>query len=294
MSKILSFTGGSVQGVGLSAIGVGIMETYNPDVIIGTSVSAIFAIPLAMRRTATIKEAMLSFDLKSIFGKYPPLNKKNTLPSFRGVLRALSGKDSLGKQDALIDFIKVYLTEIDFLKWQRNVIIQESPNVLIACTNFNTGKIEYFDLSYFRYEEALKIILASCNIPVLINGIEIGSNYFYDGGVISAQSGTEFLKTNFKYITEYKSVWNRAAEPKIQTEFIPKNIISVTKRSVELMIKNESHQAEYLETLICETNGIKHQKYFFETELDSLYDTDIDERKLDWENGQSIVTSFTK
>lgn len=285
MSKVLSFTGGSVQGVGLSAIGCGIMETYEPDIIIGTSVSAIFAIPLAMRKTDIIKEAMLNFNTKSIFGKYAPLNKKNTFPSLRGVFRIITGKDSLGKQDALIDFIKQYLDKDLFLKYQNG----KYADVLVATTNYTYGTIDYWNLKEIScYETVLKIILASCNIPVLINGIKLGNNYHYDGGVISAQSGKHFLLANKYVIKEWRSVWARPKQIEIRKDFTPKNVLNVASRSLELMIKNESLESEYLEDLICKENRIEHRKYFFKTELDSLYDTDLNERTIDFSNGLEI------
>lgn len=284
--KVLSFTGGSVQGVGLAAIGSGIMETYKPDVIIGTSVSAVFAIPLAMRKTELIKNAMLGFNQKDIFGKYAPLNEKNTFPSFRGFLRVIALKDSLGKQDNLIDFVKGFLTKEMFAEWQNG----DYANVLVATTNYSTGEINYFDLRSYKYENALDVILASCNIPVLINGIKLGNSYHYDGGVISAQSGKDFLKDHQFSIREWRSVWARPKflRPEIYKVFKPTNVAQVASRSLRLMIANESFESEYLEGLICRVNEIEHRKYFFKTELDSLYDTDLNERILDWENGLRI------
>lgn len=286
--KVLSFTGGSVQGVGLAGIGCGIMETYEPDVIIGTSVSAIFAIPLAMRKTELIKKAMLSFDRKAIFGKYPPLNKKNSFLSLSGFFRMITGKDSLGKQDALIDFIKLYLTKDLFEAWKNLKEKSLVPYVIIATTNYTYGTIDYWNLSEYNYEAALQIILASCNIPVLINGIKLGNNYHFDGGVISAQSGKHYLQNYRWNITEWRSVWARPKHIVLQKEFTPKNVLNVTARSLELMIKNESLESEFLENLICSANKIEHRKYFFKTELDSLYDTDLHEREADWNNGLKI------
>ena len=58
------------------------------------------------------------------------------------------------------------------------------------------------------------------------------------------------------------------------------------------MTQNESLQSEYLEDLICKHNRIEHRKYFFKTELDSLYDVDLDERIQDWNNGWKIGNKF--
>jgi len=285
--KVLSFTGGSTRGVGLSAIGLGIMETYEPDVIIGESVSAIFAIPLAMKKKQMIKTAMLNFTQKDVFGKFAPLNKKHSAPSFRGFFRAISGKESLGKQDALVDYIKKFLTKELFDEYVNG----NYADVLVACVNYNTGLLEYFDLNQYEYEKALQIILASCNIPVLINGVKIGGCYYYDGGVISAQSGKQYLKDNAESITEFRSLWARAAadkfKVKLSTDYKPTNILKPITRSVKLMIASESLESEYLEDLLCKVNRIEHRKYFFETELDSLYDND-DDKYLDWNNGLKI------
>ena len=228
--KVLSFTGGSTQGVGLSAIGCGIMQKgYEPDIIIGESVSSIFAIPLAMKKMWLIKKAMLKFRLKDIFGKYKPLNKANTFPSIRGLWRLITGKDSLGKQDKLISYIKRYLTEKLFNEWKEGVYGDKYPEVLVATTNLNTMRLEYFHLSDYSYENALNIILASCNIPVLINGIKINGCYHYDGGLIKANAGIEFLKHNQRIIKEYRSVWARSKTPKVDVRWKPKGfkIISV-------------------------------------------------------------------
>ena len=290
--KVLSFTGGSVQGVGLSAIGVGIMETYKPDVIIGESVSAIFAVPLALNKHRVIKDAMMSFTKKDIFGKFPPLGNKDKGPSVRGLFRMLTGKESLGKQDALVKYIKKYLTEDMFNDWVDEQKRGLAARVLVATTNFNTGLLEYFSLSDYHYKGALNIILASCNIPVLINSVNFRGDYHYDGGLIRAQSGTEFLKAYSNDIMEWRSVWNRPNKKRtidlLSENFTPKSILSVAGRSLKLMIKNESLQAEYIEDLVCKSNLIEHRKYFFETELDSLYDADLSEKIIDWNNGIKI------
>lgn len=291
--KVLSITGGSTQGVGLSAICVGMIEKgYKPDVIIGESVSAIFAIPLAMGDFFLIKNAMMSFTKNDIFGAFPPLGKKDKGPSVRGVFRLLSGKQSLGTQDALVDYIRLFLTEEVFYNWKVLSKSGKCAKVLVATANFNTGLLEYRGLALYSYEEALDIILASCNIPVLIDSVELDGGYHYDGGIIKAQSGTEFLKDSFWNINEWRSVWNRPdaerTKEMMRKEFVPSNIIKVAGRSLELIIKNESLQAEYLEDLICKGNNIKHKKYFFETELDSLYDADLWEKEIDWRNGLKI------
>jgi predicted acylesterase/phospholipase RssA len=289
MHKVLSFTGGSTQGVGLSAIGVGILEHYEPTTIIGESVSAIFAIPLAMKQIDAIKEAMLSFTKDDIFGKYKPLNKKDSFPSLRAIFRILSGKNSLGKQNALRKYIKNYLTEDLFNEWKNNCSI----NVIVATTNYNTGQLQLFDLRKFNYLYSLDIILASCNIAVLINPISIMGEMHYDGGMIRANPGVEFIKDNGASIESYYSVWNRPNSETSKGElykpnFKSKNIFNVSARTFYLMTKNQSLDSELLGDLLCNKYNITSRKYFLDTELDSLYDSDYEERILDWEKGLEI------
>jgi hypothetical protein len=286
--KVLSFTGGSTQGVGLSAIGIGILEKYNPNIIIVESVSAIFAIPLILKRNNILKSAMMEFTKDDIFGKYKPLNKKDSFVSFRAFFRVLFGKESLGKQDALVVYIKKYLTEKMYLEWKNN----SNCDILVATANYTTGLLEYFNLRDYCYDEALNIILASCNIPVIINGISIDNDYHYDGGILKANPGIEYLKNECKNISHYYSVWNRPNSTDsielLYEKFRPKSIVNVFARTLELMIKNQSLSNEYLEDSLCEINNIKHKKYFFKTSLSSLYDSDLKDKLIDWQNGLDI------
>ncbi len=289
--KILSFTGGSVQGVGLSAIGISILKSgYVPDVIIGESVSAIFAIPLAMRKFDVIKEAMFNFNQKTIFGKFPPLNKKGKFLSLKGVFRFLSGKNSLGKQDALVPFIKQYLTKEMFIEYYNG----DFADVIIATANYNTSSLQYWNLKEIDdYNVVIKLILASCNIAVLINPIEINGDYHYDGGMISAQSGTRYLKENKKNISEWRSVWNRPEllQFMIETQnhkWKPKNILEVGKRTVELLYNTTSIDSETDEMYICVKENIQYKTYHLDTETKGLYDTNKDNLLADWENGKKI------
>lgn len=264
--KILSFTGGSTKGVGLSAIGIGVMEHYEPNLIIGESVSAIFAIPLVMKEYSLIKDVMFKFSEKDIFGKYKPLNKTHTFPSIRGLFRLIIGKNSLGTQDMLVNYIKNYLTKELFEEWKLN----SKVDVLVATTNYNSGLLEYFNLKDYNYKQSLNIILASCNIPILINPIKINNQTHFDGGVIKANPGIDFLRLNSDKISHYYSVWNRVndinfKEKIFKEDFNQNKIVNILGRSVSLMIQNQSLDNEYLEDLICSKYNITHKKYFLDS-----------------------------
>ena len=160
--------------------------------------------------------------------------------------------------------------------------------MLVATVNFSSGTLEYHDLSQYSYEKALESILASCNIPILANGISIKGHYHYDGGVLSSQAGLEYLKSNRKKIKEFTSVWARGPKVQVEKEWSPKGLskmLSVGSRAFEILIKDHNSSGEWIEDYICKMESIKHKKYFFQTELDSIYDLDMEERVADWENG---------
>ena len=278
MTKILAFSGGSTKGVGIAAIGVSVMERYNPDVIIGMSVSAIFAIPLAMKKNTLIKRAMLSFELKDIFGKNPPLNKKNNFISWIAFFRIIRGKTSLGKQDELIKYIGQYLTEDLFNEYK----VGSYPIVYVATCNYSSGLVELHNLKKESYTNALRIIQASCNLPILINGINLNNYIHFDAGIVRANASIDFIKNNI--VSECISIYATAEEiPKIL--YKEKNILDPIKRTLSILIKSISVKDIETEYYLCKEKGIKLKQIFFKTSLDSLYDTDIDERIIDWNNG---------
>ena len=49
----------------------------------------------------------------------------------------------------------------------------------VACTDVNSGKVKYFEKG-----DLVRVILASCSIPVVFEPVDINSNQYIDGGIL--------------------------------------------------------------------------------------------------------------
>lgn len=277
--KILSITGGSTKGAGLYGIALGIMETWKPDLIVGMSVSSIFAIPLAMN--IDVSNNLIYSSNKEIFGRFKPVGKKGNI-SFRGLFRVLLGK-SMGKQDELKETIRSIITPNIFYEYKNKCEKNEVPKIDIVYVNYNKATIETSRLHKLEYEEMLNNIMASSNMPLYTNSVIVNNDICYDGGIMVANYAYNYIDSE-----EIRCIW---ARPDIETD--RKNIYTKLKdkfiptlfRTIELQNKSISYQNESMINLLCEKNNIKIRHYHLNSGLESFYDTDVIERKLDYENG---------
>jgi NTE family protein len=57
----------------------------------------------------------------------------------------------------------------------------DQPTVAVAATNIRRAKLEYFSGQQLTIDH----ILASCSIPVLFPWVDIGGEYYWDGGIMA-------------------------------------------------------------------------------------------------------------
>ncbi len=129
----------------------------------------------------------------------------------------------------------------------------KSKSVLCAvATNAETGKPEYFYPKSMRdgYEE----LKASCSLPGVTNGVEIGGTTFFDGGLVDSipleRAFDDGCKKAVVILTQHKNYVKEPMNPKVQKLF--KKHPKIGEAAVNRHIMYNT-QLEFVKQ--CEENG---------------------------------------
>lgn len=289
--KIASFTGGAMQVAGLLGVYVGITERENwyADEFIVMSSSALLAIHMALKEFEISKEICLGLTEKIIFGKFRPLDNDGKITISAG-FRAAFGKNSLGKQEALREkLISDYLTIDTFDKWKNG----DFADINVVYVNYDYFEIVIRNLRDCEYIEAIDVIMASSAMPIFVNPTIINNNSCYDGGVLVANAGADFLDNN----VDMKCIWNRDTIrldkiKHIRDTWKAGNVISVITRTIEIMTKHTSYTNEIVidsKSKLYNNCSVVH--YHYVTPNNSFYEIDPDKLVVGYEIG--LLTKHT-
>jgi len=228
---------------------------YKPDYIVGTSAGSILAVPLALGLYAQVEDFVLGFNLDDIFD-IKPVNSKGGI-TLRAILRAITGKESLGRQNQLIKTMKKLITPEVWGYYKDACTVECYAGIV----EFKTGKIEYVRLKDLSYNQYFSVILASTSIPVFVESVKMNDGYYYDGGVRD-HIGSHWLMENFD-LDENVSIYSRPEDYDItDLNWTPGNIYQVLERTIAIMNIEVSKNDELKEDKIAAEKGIKNTKIF--------------------------------
>jgi len=273
--KLYNLSGGATKIGGLYAKSQRIIQEfgYKPDIISGVSSGALLTLPIALNKWKELDTLINDFDLDTIFDN-KPFNEKGKI-TLKAIWRTITGKPSFGTQNNLRKTLSSVITETDFQDYIVKVGNKEVPVVYIGVTNFNTGKFELIDVTKITYTQYLDYVIASTSIPLAVEAVKIGENYYYDGGVLH-HTCTNALINNFgNKITHCITVFSRPEGYDLSYKnFNQIDIGQVLKATQDLQIANISISDQRIEKLLCEQYGIKNKQVFCPKVLTSMYDVD--------------------
>jgi NTE family protein len=150
----LVLSGGAARGIAH----IGVLKALNengiyPDAISGVSAGAIVG--------ALYADGYLPQEIFEIFVKKKLFN----------FVRVVFPKEGFFKMAGLNDILNEKLTAKNFKELK--------VPLYVAATNYNTGRIEYFNSG-----KLIEKILASSSIPLVFQPVLIGKSTYFDGGVI--------------------------------------------------------------------------------------------------------------
>jgi len=184
-----------------AAIAVCKYKKYRPTYILGTSAGAIISLPLALGLYEDIEYYTKNFTLDNIFGK-KPVNEKGAI-TFSAIKRLITGKESLGTQDALKETLKGIISPEQFVEYK----VGSYPICFVGVVEFRTGARKYINLKECTYEEYLDAVIASSSIPIFVESVKSFGGHLYDGGVRD-HIGSHWLMENVK-VSENISIYSR-------------------------------------------------------------------------------------
>lgn len=281
--KLLALSGGSTKGAGILGLCEALLKTgKNYDHIIGTSVGAILAVPVAMEKFKVVKEIFLNLELSDFFNTCPVKNNGdiNTVPA---LIQLIKSKYAIGDMSKLKDLISSVIDEDTFYKY----VLEDYPTCYVATVDLVTGQHCIINLKKCSYDMYLEYVLASSSIPVFTEPVEINDHIFYDGGIRSHVAAIELLK-KYPY-TECTVVFARPQDYKLDVAWKPKNIIDILQRTIDIMNIEISKKDENDIIRHCEKNCISCNIYYLPTVLTSLYDTDNKRLKELYKKGYNIA-----
>lgn len=263
--------GGGTKGALYAAIfSKCIQSGLKPDVVVTASVSSIIWIGLALgiydpqwieitlRRTAAIK-------IKDFFD-VPPVNKKGKL-TFWAVLRALTGKESLGVQN-VSKVLESVIGEVIFEYYRDD---ERLPDILVCAYDYHARSMKYWNLKKLTWKQANLVIAASCALPVNTEGVWIDGRLYYDAGVVSQNPLVE-IPGLIKMSREVVSVIPKNMNlHKIKD---PNNILDVLSWFIDTRTMHSSKNDELQLDELCEDAGIKPLKLYAQYEDINPYFTD--------------------
>ena len=255
--RSLCLSGGSTKIAMLAGAAVAILKykKYKPTYIIGVSAGAILTVPLAMEMYNTVNKYVKNFDLNDIFTKHP-VDKKGKV-TLSALWRVLRGKESLGTQDKLTETLSQIISKEKFEEYKRS----SAPICLAGIVEFKTGKRKYINLKECDYEGYLQAVLASSSIPIFVESVKSGPEYWYDGGVRD-HIGSHWLMENVK-LKENISIYSRPSSYNIEDlSWRPSNVLTVLERTIEIMNMEISKNDQFKEEELAKEKNILNTQVF--------------------------------
>lgn len=276
----LSFGGTKIVGM------FGIVEElynqgYHPNIISGISTGAILALPLALGKLNEIKEVLVDLDHDTFMNKNPFTKRNNIKLS---AIYSLLVNGYLGEQENIITILKSIITKKEFRAWKFN---DNRVEVYVQSVNIYNGSRKVSKLSELNYEDCFKEIMASCSIPLYVDGVYEFNSLYFDGGLRNFIL-TPYILKNVEGITENVSIYSRPEDYKIIDSKI-KGVLPMLNRIIDIFLVEISKRDELEEERIVVENNINSKIYYLPRILTSVYDVDDYKLKKLYLEGIDIV-----
>lgn len=281
--KVLNIQGGGTKIIALGGMAITLLRDLKHEVnlIGGVSAGAFLSLPLALGKYDELENVLKTLTLDKMFDIKP--FRKNGAISFRGLLRLLGGKKSIGRLGNARKMLQSIVSENEFNDWVKD---ENRINVNVCYVDFKSGKRELLDLSTMCYHDAIDAIIASASVPIFCEPIDISSHIAFDGGV---RDTTTSLLIFDKYKDTISDVYTLYANPKNHST---KNkwdfkgyfkIYSILARSLDIMMVEVSKNDMLMERYNASIYNVNlNQIYMKENLTNDLWE--IPKNQSDWFN----------
>jgi predicted patatin/cPLA2 family phospholipase len=272
---VISFSGGAVKFHSLWSAGIKAFDMgYHADVIIGNSAGALGAVPYALGyKDKSFHELILEKGASTSptdFLDVIPINQKGK-PTWRGLFNLITLQNSIGVQNIK----RVFSQVVPKSAWEE-FRTGDYPKVYTLSVNFHTGKRDLALLNNMCYEEGILRIAASCALPALTQGIMIGSDLHYDGGIRDHSPAKKYVEENYNSIKRLVTFYSREQNFEILNEaFANGNIpnwFEVIYRAFTILNIETSKNDEFWEKVHCDKFDINLKQVFLKHYISNSYD----------------------
>lgn len=238
---------GSSTKIGFNAgVCVELCKNFNYDIFTGISGGAIICLLLPLGEFDILQKSIFETDIHDFFS-IPPLTNNDKI-TFKGLIRILTGKNSIGKYNIKTLLKKYYTPELHIKMMNSGKI------VIVGATNYNTKKIEYCDITKVDYDTCLDWVVASTSIPLACEPILINRNYYFDGGVVEHVSGLKAIDLGGLSLDV---VFSRPKNRDLEIDnWKPNNILKIGDRTFDILSRDVTYQDEDKILLRCEAEKI--------------------------------------
>lgn len=269
MKKVLSISGGATKIAGLLGVAESLKDKgYRPEVIAGVSSGSIIAILYATGLLSQVRTEILNMNLDTIFD-IKPVNSKGKF-TLRALWRLIQGKDSLGRMGNLEKLIRKYITTS---VWGRFLHNENAPDVIVMAVDFLSGSRKTWNLKGLDYETAIKVIMASCSIPIMTPPVVIDNTPYYDGGLRDHNPSPKVIEIYGPHL-DIVSIYSRPEDYRVLDGYPVSRMIPIMSRTIEILNIEVSKGDEDYTKLISQMIGTDNQYIYLPPIMQHLYDTD--------------------
>jgi predicted acylesterase/phospholipase RssA len=284
---LITLSGGGTRFIGIIAVLENIYRNgIKPKYIAGVSAGAIACLPVALGKWEKCKEIGLNLQYEDFFDS-SPFTKKGSFKWF-SILRFIF-KGYLGKQN-VEKLLKQYITERDFNFYQNCNLF---PEVFIMAVSTRTQKTKIWNIKdeSISYEKYLKIVAASCAIPIFTQPIEIDGELYYDGGLRDHNPSNELFRQNidFKHLI---SVYTRDEEFERIDENWKLSAKNAVMSTANMFIIDVSESNEEIEKLYCELNKKDLTQIFIDRVDNNFYALSKEKMLNLYEKGKTATIKY--
>ena len=153
-------------------------QGYDWDSYYGTSTGSMVITLTALHEMEKLKKGYTELDNDAIWS-VNPFNKKGNIKLLNVIKRLILNKNSIGETGNLHKRLQEMFTEKEY-----DLLIKAGKKLTPCISNYSLGRSEYGSNLDLSYEEYLKYTWASTSVPVACGLVEIGGDFYLDGGVL--------------------------------------------------------------------------------------------------------------
>lgn len=282
MNALIISGGGSLGawGAGFSEFLIN-TKNRNYTVACGTSTGALIA-PVALTGDFELLQSVYTNTKnKDIFSKNP-FKENGKIKILNAVCRFLSGKKTLGESEGLLEMISK-----NFTKHHYEDIIRNNKRCFVTVFNLNKMQVEYKSIHHSSYEEFVKWMWISANVPIMMSLAEVKGQQYADGGIgdhIPFYPMYKKFPKHFFDVIVHRTFKENELKPKIKTtgDYIMRVLDAVlaenSKQDIVTASEYKNVNVFYLPNEIAEdktNSSLKFEpekmKVWYETGLNGIY-----------------------